>query len=272
MAQKKKYKIFCVDEDKYVYGVTVSETPPEECPNDPLHAVIVESLSIEELIEIDNLEAVTNPTINDDVEDGYFSGSRWVNTDTNNIYICIDNSIGAAVWSNMNPSVSAGDIISFSLAERLSYSQYLVSWSQGYDRKNRLLRSGCDNGIKYGDCAPIVIPHDSEISSATVSVKGVGIDGSTPDSYVNLKLELWAVGYDNEGTKITDLIFPIDSSSYTVGSWWDSSVDTNYNGSVSVGQSIGVGDMVAAKFVSVESSSYVVQADNIYLSLVLEKV
>lgn len=38
------------------------------------------------------------PGAGDDEHDGYEVGTIWVNTTTDNVYICADNAIGAAVW------------------------------------------------------------------------------------------------------------------------------------------------------------------------------
>lgn len=45
-----------------------------------------------------NLTATTDPTISDDDTQGYVIGSRWINTSTDNEFVCTDNSTGAAVW------------------------------------------------------------------------------------------------------------------------------------------------------------------------------
>lgn len=45
-----------------------------------------------------NLEATTDPTINDDSGDGYSIGSLWQNVSTETMFRCIDASSGAAVW------------------------------------------------------------------------------------------------------------------------------------------------------------------------------
>lgn len=47
---------------------------------------------------INNLGATTNPAVTDDSGDGYSSGSLWVNTATDAVYICTDATVGAAVW------------------------------------------------------------------------------------------------------------------------------------------------------------------------------
>lgn len=38
------------------------------------------------------------PTAGDDSDDGYSQGSRWLDTDTNKEYVCLDATVGAAVW------------------------------------------------------------------------------------------------------------------------------------------------------------------------------
>lgn len=41
----------------------------------------------------------TAPTTGDDTNDGYFVGDRWINTDTDKEYVCLDVTAGAAVWT-----------------------------------------------------------------------------------------------------------------------------------------------------------------------------
>ena len=45
-----------------------------------------------------NLTAVINPVITDDSGSGYAVGSRWFNVSTDEEYVCLDASVGAAVW------------------------------------------------------------------------------------------------------------------------------------------------------------------------------
>jgi hypothetical protein len=45
-----------------------------------------------------NVTATSNPTITDDVAAGYAPGSIWLNTSTNRIFICVNNTSSAAVW------------------------------------------------------------------------------------------------------------------------------------------------------------------------------
>lgn len=50
------------------------------------------------VVRKNNLIATTNPTVNDDITEGYVPLSNWVNTVTNEIYTCISNADGAANW------------------------------------------------------------------------------------------------------------------------------------------------------------------------------
>ncbi len=54
---------------------------------------------------------VSNPTITDDSSSGYKIGDDWKNTSTGELWMCIDNSVGAAEWKSLtsvltNPSVA----------------------------------------------------------------------------------------------------------------------------------------------------------------------
>ena len=45
-----------------------------------------------------NFAAVAAPTVNNDVDEGYTVGSRWLDVTNDKSYICVDNSDGAAIW------------------------------------------------------------------------------------------------------------------------------------------------------------------------------
>ena len=49
-----------------------------------------------------NLTATTNPGVGDDADDGYSVGSHWLNTTGPTWWICSDNSVGAAVWTQIS--------------------------------------------------------------------------------------------------------------------------------------------------------------------------
>lgn len=54
---------------------------------------------------------LSNPTVTDDSSSGYKIGDDWKNTSTGELWMCIDNSVGAAVWKSLtsvltNPPVA----------------------------------------------------------------------------------------------------------------------------------------------------------------------
>ena len=55
---------------------------------------------------LDNNGAVADPTINDDSGLSYSIGSKWLNIITGRVFTCIDNSVGAAVWRSLEPTLA----------------------------------------------------------------------------------------------------------------------------------------------------------------------
>lgn len=57
---------------------------------------------------LDNYSATVDPTANEDVNDGYVVGSRWVNTTGDKEFVCVDSSAAAAVWKETTASGGGG--------------------------------------------------------------------------------------------------------------------------------------------------------------------
>ncbi|HUW17391.1 MAG TPA: hypothetical protein VMW94_09965, partial [Actinomycetes bacterium] len=55
--------------------------------------------------------STSDPTVNDDVGDGYLPGDTWINTDTGETFVLVDNTLGAAVW--VSTSSAGGGTVSF---------------------------------------------------------------------------------------------------------------------------------------------------------------
>lgn len=55
-----------------------------------------------------NLAATSDPTIANDNGAGYAIGSRWINVTTDEEFVCLDNSAGAAVWYSTTNGAAAG--------------------------------------------------------------------------------------------------------------------------------------------------------------------
>ena len=52
-------------------------------------------------VKLENVTATTAPTVNDDYDDGYLVGSRWVDLTADRAYVCLDSTVGAAVWKEI---------------------------------------------------------------------------------------------------------------------------------------------------------------------------
>jgi hypothetical protein len=53
--------------------------------------------------KLSNLSAAVAPTVNEDSGDGYAIGSFWLDTTADDAYICLDASVGAALWKKITP-------------------------------------------------------------------------------------------------------------------------------------------------------------------------
>lgn len=56
-------------------------------------------------------EAASDPTVNDDVDDGHLAGNEWINTSTDAVFRCVDPAPGAAVWVRIDGSGAGGGTI-----------------------------------------------------------------------------------------------------------------------------------------------------------------
>ena len=63
-----------------------------------------------DLLEVDDFihQSTTNPTITDDANSDFIIGHKWVNTTLDKIFICVDNTAGAAIWVLINNVVTIG--------------------------------------------------------------------------------------------------------------------------------------------------------------------
>ena len=58
---------------------------------------------------LNNFTGTADPVAGDDTADGYSVGSLWVNTTTDQAFVCVDNSAGAAVWVSMTQAAAGWD-------------------------------------------------------------------------------------------------------------------------------------------------------------------
>ena len=119
----------------------------------PIREIIKES-SIYDMKVLDNLDSVTDPTVNDDSTLGYSRKSTWYNQSTGEIYRCIDASAGAAVWSLTTLTVD--DLGTAALADSVDFA----TAAQG---------SLADSSIQPGDNISLLVNDSGFVDSTAIS-------------------------------------------------------------------------------------------------------
>jgi hypothetical protein len=74
------------------------------------------------LLPLHKYNATVDPTINDDSGDGYGTGSKWLNTVSDEWFICSDATLGAAVWETL--SLSTDDLGALAVLNTVNNSQW----------------------------------------------------------------------------------------------------------------------------------------------------
>lgn len=80
---------------------------------------------------INKTNATTAPTINEDFNDGYVVGSIWIDTTADIYYVCLDSTVGAAVWRRFMPYDLDLEAIAAlaSAADKVLYSTGAGTWA-----------------------------------------------------------------------------------------------------------------------------------------------
>lgn len=55
-------------------------------------------------------KSLVDPTVSDDASGGYQSGSVWINETNDTSFVCVDSSVGSAVWKQTSNTQSGGDV------------------------------------------------------------------------------------------------------------------------------------------------------------------
>jgi hypothetical protein len=156
----------------------------------------------------------------------------------------------------------------FQFIGQMNFDQYLFSGahSGGFSR-----RSGdASNGYRFGNSAPTTSLYGGTVVSATASITGIAQSTGSPAASLELKFELWKVGFNNEGTKLGDIIFNITSASYTIGDWWNSSILTAFAENQTQNVTVSAGDLLGLKFIRQTGNNKVVSITNTTVVLEIE--
>ncbi len=84
--------------NKQIISSLPTGTSPFEIASSTLNTNLNADMVDGEHIQKRKLDATAAPTVNDDSGDGYAIGSRWFDITNDKEYVCLDASVGAAVW------------------------------------------------------------------------------------------------------------------------------------------------------------------------------
>jgi len=92
-------------------GQFVSKIPTGDAPLVVDSTTLVTNLNVDQVdgehIQKRNMNAGAAPGVGDDANDGYAVGSRWFDTTNDKEYVCLDATVGAAVWIETTSSGGA---------------------------------------------------------------------------------------------------------------------------------------------------------------------
>jgi hypothetical protein len=118
---------------------------------------------------LDNLAATTNPTVNDDSGDGYDTFSIWINTVTDDAFMCVDPTVTAAVWQQLTGTSFGGSGVDN------GFQSIPTFFSPGFpgDSSNQALST---TTARVG---LFEIPADMNVARVSISVQAAGAAGAT---------------------------------------------------------------------------------------------
>jgi len=154
--------------------------------------------------------------------------------------------------------------------DSLNFSAYLYSYRDIIDGSQP--ESGnSSNGYEFSGSAPIIIPFNGSIIKSIWAIKGASVSGGTVGPTVTANMEIFSVGFNGEGTKIDDLTIDIDSSVYTIGTFFNSFVDTDFKGTASHSIPVSEGDLIGIKFNDTSGPNDVEEIRNVTICLEIKE-
>lgn len=112
----------------------------DDAPADIYLKEVVEHL----FTPLSKLDATVAPTVNDDSADGYSIGSHWYDLTAKRAYVCLDATVGAAIWVEVTVAGGATDYVC--VVDEKSDGTHGGSFSSGLWRTRTLNVERADTG------------------------------------------------------------------------------------------------------------------------------
>jgi hypothetical protein len=115
-----------------------------------------------------NFSATTNPSASDDSTQDYSIGSSWVNTTTDQVFVCVDNATGSAIWINITDKYTKNEVDTFLLGKADVNHTHVASDITDFDTEvsnnvdvsansNHRTTTGNPHDLVYQDIVPISV-------------------------------------------------------------------------------------------------------------------
>jgi len=168
------------------------------------------------LLPLNNYVATTAPTTGDDSGDGYSVGSRWVDTVTTEVYVCISAALGAAVWEQTTLTIDdLGSAATAETADFATAAQGALAGTALQGPKATQAQIEAQTADKFPDAAGL--KYHSGVAKAWVKFNGTGTpainasynvgsitDVGTGDYLVNFTTNFSSINYVMSGSSRTD--------------------------------------------------------------------
>ena len=136
-----------------------------------------EQIDTETNIATANYSATSAPTANDDSGDGYSIGSWWVNVTSDEAYLCVDATVGSAVWTKISVDVPS-EIVSLLAGQSVSMASLTLS-------------GGTANGVLYLNGSKVATSGSALTFDGTnFATTGKIGAGGNPGTYT----QIWSTG------------------------------------------------------------------------------
>ena len=106
-----------------------------------------------------NYSALVPPAVTDDFSAGYNYGSMWIDTVLGKVYVCVDPSVGSAVWSLLSPE--GADIVRLSTTGVYVYSSIAAALAASLSGDIVYLPNK-----QYTSFSPLVVPNGVSVLGA----------------------------------------------------------------------------------------------------------
>ncbi|MHA1738593.1 MAG: DUF2793 domain-containing protein, partial [Candidatus Heimdallarchaeota archaeon] len=172
----------------------------------------------------DRVESASAPTVSDDSSDGYQTGTVWVNTASDTVYVLVDATVGSAIWMDVS-SLETEDIedIVGAMVSGNNESGITVTYDSGAGKLDFAVATATDSVLGIASFSNA----DFDVTAGAVSIK----DNSITVDYLAHDIDATSIGFDSDKVDGRD----VDDSGSSTDDLWTAAKIINYVDQFSIG-------------------------------------